>query len=127
MAVPPESRDPVWWMREHSIAESNVTIAAKTLALVKDERLRSWASHQLDARLDHLEIVDDTCDAILCEVRAREPAWVADAMESHFYRGESWRQVAERIGLTTSAVSHATMKALVRCKKTPKWKFTSRA
>ena len=72
------------------------------------------ARRLLDVRLDHLEEVEDRCDAILDGLRATEPAPVVDAIEAHYIRGESWSSIARRANVSKSRLYDRASRVLAR-------------
>lgn len=100
--TPTDQRRAAWWMMEHACAEQAVTIAARMMETAPTESMRYVAQRLLDRRLDHLERVEDVCDATLREARAVDPD-AADMAERHYIHGDAWRVLGEAHGLPGGA------------------------
>lgn len=112
--TPAHERDALWWMVEHEVAESAVTSAAAMMDRATSDLLRSLYSRLLDQRLDHLEEVDDTCDAILHELRVADPN-LADAVERRYVGREAWASIAADTGRSPRALYGAVLMVLRGC------------
>lgn len=110
MRTPPDKRGAQWWLAEHAQAEQAVTLAADMLERAHNESMRDLASRLLDERLDHLEHVEDTCDAIL---DALDPD-ARDMAERVYLRGETWGSVAKRHGMTYATAYARLGRALAK-------------
>ena len=110
--TPVPLRGALWWMREHEVAEHAVTVASRGLDATDEPRYRAGMSQRLDMRLDHLELVEDVCDAIIDALRASAPPWVADATQAFFVRGEGLESIASREGKSPDYVLSTCYRAL---------------
>lgn len=111
--TPPDERGAQWWLAEHAQAEQAVTSAANMVERSRGEYMHDVATALLDQRLDHLEAVEDMCDALLCELRETAPD-VADMVERHYLKGEPWGKVAERHGMSCTRAWGRVASTLVK-------------
>lgn len=112
--TPPDMRPPLWWLQEHAIAERAVTSASMALDMGGDARYTALWKKRLDVTLDHLETVEDACDAILCDLRGMVPAWVVDVAERHYLRGDTWTEAAGIMGASKRNAQRELSRALER-------------
>ena len=110
MATPPEGRGAAWWMREHAAAERAVATA---WGLERGPMRADMFSRVIDGRLDHLALVDDTCDAIVAEVAASSPT-TAECVRAHYMGGEGLRELADQNGMTSAKLYAAIKRELAR-------------
>lgn len=112
----PTDRDrrALWWLNQHPVAERAVTIASASLDAAANTRERELWSDLLDARLDHLEVVEDACDAIIARLRENGPRWVADAVAAHWMEGRTAEDAAEAVCKSGRYVSREMYRALRR-------------
>lgn len=87
-----------------------MTSAANMVETASNESMRDLASRLLDVRLDHLERVEDTIDAIL---DALDPD-ARDMAERVYLRGETWGSVAKRHGMTYATAYTRLDRALAK-------------
>lgn len=102
----------LWWLEEHRRAERAVTIASAILDESTDPRARELWSDLLDIRLDHLEVVDDACDAIITRLRETEPPWVANAVAAHWMEGRTVAEAARIACMSERHAMHMSYRAL---------------
>jgi len=67
------------------------------------EMLQAVAMHLLDKRLDRLALVDDTCDAILSDLRGINPE-LAELAERYYIRHETLAELANERGVSVSEI-----------------------
>lgn len=103
MSVPEERRGALWWLQEFGIAERDVTSASGMADGADTEMLQAVAMHLLDKRLDRLALVDDTCDAILADLRAIDPE-LAELAERYYIRHETLAELAKERGVNVSEI-----------------------
>lgn len=103
MNVPEERRGALWWLQEFGIAERDVTSASAMADGADTEMLQAVAMHLLDKRLDRLALVDDTCDAILADLRAIDPE-LAELAERYYIRHEPLAELAKERGVNVSEI-----------------------
>lgn len=111
--TPTEQRGAQWWFAEHSFAEQGVTTAAGMVENARGDTMQYAARRLLDQRLDHLEDVENVCDALLCELRRTAPD-VADMVERHYIKGEAWRVVGEAHGMSGMAAYQRAASTLAK-------------
>ena len=101
LQTPTNQRGAEWWLREHAPAEHAVTSAAGMVECATSAELAYFGRKQLDARLDHLEHVEDVCDAIIDEMRKTAPA-LADMCERYYIKGETWASIGGDYGMSAN-------------------------
>ena len=106
VSTPPGKRGAEWWLCEHHRAEMAVTSAAAIRDNAKTKEMARFGCKLLDYRLDHLELVEDVCDAILCELR-KQCAGLADVCERRFIKGMTWR--AAKVGTAYEKCNSGTL------------------
>lgn len=89
MATPVDKRDAIWWLEEHSLAELAVTMAAEMVDSARAVRMLRFHERLLDVRMDHLEVVDDMCDAILARL-SKVDRDAAEVAAKHYLHGVPW-------------------------------------
>lgn len=107
-------RGPLWWLREHSVAERAVTVASESLDMGGNARYMALWECRLDATLDHLATVEDVCDGIIVGLRCVAPAWIADVAERHYLHGDTWAEAADRCGISNRHAQRELFRALER-------------
>ena len=103
MRVPENQRGALWWLCERELAERAVTLADTIIESSHDDYTRYRGRKLLDVRLDYLERVDDTCDAILCELSKSDPV-VADVAARYYLKHEQMTAIARERGVDMAAL-----------------------
>lgn len=101
--VPEEERGALWWLIERELAERDVTLADIIIESSRDDFMRYRGRKLLDVRLDYLERVEDTCDAILCELSKVDPD-MADVAKRHYLKHEDMTAIANERGVPMTAL-----------------------
>lgn len=113
MRVPAKDRGALWWLRERVLAERAVTLADCIIEHAHDDCARYRGKLLLDVRLDHLERVDDACDAIMCELSRIDPP-MAEVVERYCIKQERLSAIAHEHGVKASALREQMYGALDR-------------
>lgn len=103
MSVPESDRGALWWLHERELAERAVTLADTIIESSREDFTRYLGRKLLDVRLDYLERVDDTCDAILCELSKSDPV-VADVAARYYIKHEEMTAIARERGVDMAAL-----------------------
>lgn len=111
--VPENQRGALWWLCERELAERAVTLADAIIESSHDDYTRYLGRKLLDARLDYLERVDDTCDAILCELSKSDPV-MADVAKRHYLKHEDMTAIARGRGVPMAELRSRMYRVLGR-------------